>query len=423
MLKFRKEVLDMNAYKEIFRSADILIPEDTESADFSVYPVIACDQHTSEPEYWHQAEATVGNRPSTLNMIIPEIYLDDAELRTPAIHANMLDYEADYLYEHHDTVILCERTQRDGRVRQGVICALDLECYDYKEGSTPYVRATEGTVISRIPPRVAVRRGATLELPHVMLLINDPDCTVIEPEFTAKRNMHVVYDTDLMLDGGHITGYEPSKRSSAFFLRRLNELASNASDNSFTVAVGDGNHSLASAKAWYEELKETIGEEEAALHPARYALVEIVNIYSPALDFEPIHRIVYGTDADALCAAARKYISSLGCSDVRCLDIIASGKRGKLPLPGNKTLVVASLTDFLDKLCGENIALSVDYIHGEEALSRLSVCGAVGIFCDKIEKNELFDAVGKDGPLPRKTFSMGHAWDKRYYLEARRIAF
>ena len=412
----------MTEYREVFKQADILVPN-SDNHDISAYPVIACDQHTSEPEYWHSVEEIVGDKCSTLNMIIPEIYLDRSESLTAKAHQAMVDYQQNELEELRNSVIFCERTQRDGRVRRGVVCALDLECYDYKTDSTAYVRATEGTVISRIPPRVAVRRGAELELPHVMLLINDPECKVIEPEFNNTRNMRVVYDTELMLGGGHIKGYLPSAGNAAFFLRRLNELASECDDNHFSVAVGDGNHSLASAKAWYEELKEIIGEEAAATHPARYALVEIVNIYSEALDFEPIHRIVYGTDLSVLTAAARKFASESDTDAVIYLEYTDAGKRGKLALPATKTLSVAVLTDFLDKFAKEHSSVDIDYIHGEDTLARLSVCGAVGIFCGDFDKGSLFEAVGKDGPLPRKTFSMGHAWDKRYYLEARRITF
>ncbi len=413
----------MNNFNEVFKACDILIPDINSDLDYSIYPVIACDQHTSEPEYWHTAEKIVNGGVSTLNMILPEIYLEKADEKTEMIHKTMAEYQRSELIELRNSIIFCERTQQDGRIRQGVICALDLECYDYAPDSTAYVRATEGTVLSRIPARVNVRRGAELELPHVMLLINDPSRSVIEPEFKNVRNMRTVYDTDLMLGGGHVKGYLPSAGNAAFFLRRLNELASDRTDDRFSVAVGDGNHSLASAKAWYEELKEIIGEDAAASHPARYALVEIVNIYSEALDFEPIHRILYGTDSSLLCEAARKFVSASNSDSTIYLEYTDAGKRGKLPLPGSKTLSVAALTDFLDDFLSKNPSVDVDYIHGGETLSRLSVCGAIGIFCDSFDKESLFKAVGKDGPLPRKTFSMGHAWDKRYYLEARRIVF
>ncbi len=413
----------MDDFKEVFKACNILIPDINSQLDYSIYPVIACDQHTSEPEYWHAAEALVGNGVSTLNMIIPELYLDKAEEKTNKIHEKMVEYQQSALVELRNSIIFCERTQHDGRIRQGVMCALDLECYDYAPNSAAYVRATEGTVLSRIPARVAVRKGAELELPHVMLLINDPERIIIEPEFKNTRNMRTVYDTDLMLAGGHIKGYLPSAGNAAFFLRRLNELASDCSTDKFSVAVGDGNHSLASAKAWYEELKAQIGEEAAASHPARYALVEIVNIYSDALDFEPIHRIIYGTDSNKLLADAHKFIDSCNCDKTVYLEYTEAEKKGKLPLPGSKTLSVAALTDFLDYFSANNPSVDIDYIHGDETLARLSVCGAIGIYCDRFDKASLFNAVGKDGPLPRKTFSMGHAWDKRYYLEARRIVF
>lgn len=411
----------MNEFKEVFKACDILIPDINGDVDYGKYPVIACDQHTSEPEYWHAVENIVSDSISTLNMIIPEIYLDKSDSMTPKIHKTMNEYQSSELVEHRNSVIFCERTQKDGRIRRGVVCALDLECYDFLPDSAAHVRATEGTVLSRIPARVAVRRGAELELPHVMLLINDPEYTVIEPQFSNTRNMKPVYDTDLMLDGGHVKGYMPTSGNAAFFLRKLNELASACTADKFNVAVGDGNHSLAAAKTWYEELKEEIGEEAAASHPARYALVEIVNIYSDALDFEPIHRIIYGTDADVLQAEARKFYAKYKCENTIEIDIIDAGKKGKIKLPANKTLGVAVLTDFLDEFVSKHPSSSIDYIHGNDTLARLAVCGAVGIYCDSIDKGVLFNAVGKDGPLPRKTFSMGNACDKRYYLEARRI--
>jgi len=413
----------MSEFKEIFKVADILLPSDSSGVDFSSYPVIACDQHTGEPEYWHEVEKITDGSPSTLDMIVPEVYLEESEERIHRVHAAMRQYEDTFLREYRNTVVFCERAQADGRIRRGAICALDLECYDYVDGTDAPVRATEGTVLSRIPARVAVRREASLELPHVMLLIDDPDKSIIEPEFTHLKNMRLLYDTDLMLGGGHITGYACENRSASFFLSRLNNLASSGSNGRFAVAVGDGNHSLASAKAWYEELKEIIGAEAASIHPARYALVEIVNIYSSALDFEPIHRIVYGTDIDAIVESSVKYTKSIGAENTFKMDVVSSGRKAQLVLPANRTLSVAALTEFLDLLLSNNSALSVDYIHGDETVARLAVCGAVGIFCDKMDKRSLFDAVAKDGALPRKTFSMGHACDKRYYMEARKITY
>lgn len=410
----------MSEIKEVFKLADILLPSNSLSEDFSVYPVIACDQHTSEPEYWSEVSRLVGNDPSTLNMMIPEIYLDKADEKTPLIHSAMRNYEDELLTEYRNTMILCERTQADGRIRQGIVCALDLEAYDFAPESKAYVRATEGTVLSRIPARVAVRRGASLELPHVMLLINDPELSVIEPEFTHKHVLRKVYDTDLMLGGGHITGYVPSDRGGAFFMRRLNELANRCGDTFFSVAVGDGNHSLASAKARFEEIKKEYGAEAAMEHPLRYALCEVVNIYSPALDFEPIHRIIYGISRDDFENALFDFNS--GYSEEKyTLKAVTNGKHFNISLPKNKSLSVAVLTDFLDTLADSRKDIEIDYIHGDGTLISLSDNGGIGIFCDKMEKSALFEAVGKDGPLPRKTFSMGHACDKRYYIEARKI--
>lgn len=408
----------MDSYREIFKSADLLLPDFYREEDFAAYPVIACDQHTGELGYWRETERLTEGKASTLDMVLPEIYLGESEERIPRIHAAMRQYEDTILREHRNTVVFVERTQADGRVRRGAVCALDLEAYDYRPGSTPAVRATEGTVLSRIPARVAVRRGASLELPHILLLLDDPGSTVIEPEF-SNRPMRIVYDTDLMQGGGHIRGMVPDGRSADFFLHRLNALASGSGGN-FTVAVGDGNHSLAAARAWYEELKETLGEESAAVHPARYALVEIVNLYSPALTFEPIHRLVCGTDLAALVEAAGRCPAG---GETHRFHMIASGSSAELILPATSALPLATLTDFLDAFLVAHPAVTVDYIHGEDTLERLSVCNTVGIFCPRMEKEELFPAVAADGVLPRKTFSMGNACDKRYYLEARKITY
>lgn len=410
----------MSDYREVFKLADILLPTDSLSESFSCYPVIACDQHTSEPEYWRSVSDFVGDKPSTLNMIIPEVYLSEAVKRTPLIHSAMKDYEQNVLTEYRSTMILCERTQADGRVRQGIVCALDLEAYDFTPDTKANVRATEGTVLSRIPARVAVRRGASLELPHVMLLINDPDCSIVEPEFAIKSNLRKVYDTELMLGGGHITGYVPNHRSGSFCMRRLNELASKCGDGYFSVAVGDGNHSLASAKARFEEIKDEYGLEAAMQHPLRYALCEIVNIYSPALDFEPIHRIVYGIEPSEFLKELKAFSSNYE-GERYVLKTVVNGSFGEIDLPRSKALSVAVLTDFLDVLAKEHPTVEIDYIHGDDTLTKLAKNGGIGIFCENMQKSDLFDAVGKDGPLPRKTFSMGHAHDKRYYIEARKI--
>ena len=414
-----------------FDSADILLPN-TDKTSFERWAVVACDQFTSEVEYWHKAEAAVGDAPSTLNMILPEVYLEETEDRIPKINETMDKYAAELLVEYPDSMIYVERTQSDGSVRRGVVMAVDLEAYDYKKGADSLIRATEATVVERIPPRVAIRRNASLELPHIMMLIDDPDRTVIEPLEMGKCGK-VVYDFELMLDGGHIKGAIIDKEHKQKLSEALCELVTPENMEKkygskdlapLLFAVGDGNHSLASAKAAYAEIKKKLGDG-AKDHPARYALVEVVNIHDEALKFEPIYRIVEDINFDGLLYELKDYSVALsGSAEKQSIKVVVNGKvRGEIVIDyPEQQLAVGTLQTFLDYYLNIHPAAKIDYIHGEGSVKELTKKpNTVGFIFDGMEKSQLFKTVIFDGALPRKTFSMGHAVDKRYYLECRKI--
>ena len=415
-----------------FGAAEILLP-DFEKVNGTAWSVVACDQYTSEPAYWDAAKEQVGNAPSTLSLMLPEIYLQESAARIPAIREAMDEALKSHLIAHPDSMIYLERVQSDGAVRRGIIGAVDLECYDYTAGSTSLIRATEGTVLERIPPRVAVRRGAPLELPHVMLLIDDRHRTVIEAAAVEATQSSPIYDFDLMLGGGHVTGYFLNADTQAKVVEALSVLASSegmmerygdASLSPLLFAVGDGNHSLATAKASYEEIKAQIGAEAASIHPARYALAEIVNLHDEALQFEPIYRVVFGADRLDLLEKLKENIQTLkGSAAAQSITVVMGDEEELLEIPTpEQQLTVGTLQRFLDCYLKEHPEAVVDYIHGEDSLRSLA-CeeGAIGFLFEGMEKNDLFRTVLYDGALPRKTFSMGHAQDKRYYLECRKI--
>lgn len=415
----------------IFRSADILLP-DFARVDGTRWAAVACDQYTSDPGYWKAAESFVGDAPSTLRLMLPEIYLgkNDGE-RIEKIHAEMKNALQNVLRAHKDCMIYLERTLEGGKVRRGLIGAVDLEAYDYHKGSTSPVRATEGTVLERIPPRVAVRRGAPLEMPHVLLLIDDPQKTVIEP--LTKGLTEKLYDFDLMAGGGHVCGYALPKEKQAAALSALAGLITPAAMEKkyggadlapLLFAVGDGNHSLASAKAYYEEIKAQIGPA-ALSHPARYALCEVNNLHDDDLEFEPIYRVVFGADPKDLIASFRASVSGLNGSAKPQTVTVLCGKDEQtveIPTP-EKQLPVGTVQLFLDEYLAAHPGVRVDYIHGVDTVRRLVAegDGNVGFLFAGMEKDELFRTVIYDGALPRKTFSMGRAQDKRFYLECRAI--
>lgn len=404
--------------KNVFVPADILLPE---NPDWEKWSVVACDQYTSEPGYWEEVEALVGDAPSTLRLTLPEIYLEkEGEKEKIAAIGKAMKGYAPKLREYKNTFIYVERTLSGGRVRKGIVGAVDLEAYNYEKGAKSPIRATEGTVIERIPPRLRVREGATMELPHVMILIDDREKTVIEP---IKKG-ETLYDFDLMMGGGHIRGYkvedEEAERIQAAicalgtaFTERTGE------ENPFIFAMGDGNHSLATAKAYYENLKKKLSPEEAAQHPARFALCEIVNLHDDALEFEPIHRVVFDVEPEKLLTEFEAFCrENEGDNPPQEIPYCFAGKTGicKIEKPVSP-LAVGSLQKFLDEK-----GAKIDYIHGADVVEKLgNMEGNIGFLLPPMDKNALFDTVEADGVLPRKTFSMGEANEKRFYLEARKI--
>ena len=408
--------------------ANILLP-DFSVTDGKKWACVACDQYTSEPEYWERVDKAVEGEPSTLRMMLPEVWLSDSEARVPVIHATMNKYiEGGILKEHKDCAVYLERMQSDGKLRRGLVCAIDLEDYNFSVGSVSPIRLTEKTVVERIPPRLAVRRGAPLEMPHVMLLVDDPD-DVILSRFSG-REMNA-YSFDLAEGGGSVSAafvsadeFDDLNRSLAVLADYAVNRAEKNGGAPITIAVGDGNHSLATAKASWEEIKRTLTEEQAASHPARYALAEVCNLHEESLVFEPIYRLVENVDVMKLADAFESFAASQnGRFPAQTFDMILEGNNVEVVIEHPEyTLPVASLQHFLDEWLKNNSEAVIDYIHGEDTICRLAARdNCVGFVFEGMQKSELFPAVEADGTLPRKTFSMGHAADKRFYIECRRI--
>ncbi|WP_316607539.1 DUF1015 domain-containing protein [uncultured Ruminococcus sp.] len=392
-----------------FNPADILLPK----KDFENWAVVACDQYTSEPEYWHAVEEKVGDKPSTLHLILPEIYLsDDNSERVNAINAEMQRYlDGDVFDLHENSMIYVER-ESNNAIRRGVVGLIDLEDYDYRKGATSAIRATEATVLERIPPRVQIRRDAPLELPHILLLIDDPDRTVIEPLTDEKGSFEEAYNFDLMQNGGHIDGYFLSDDAIARVQDALEALIADK-DDKLLFAVGDGNHSLATAKECYNLSQNPL---------ARYALVEVVNIHDESIEFEPIYRVLFNVDSEDFIEKFSAYTDAKGGMRKQTFRFINPEVDGKLEVKATAKLPVGTLQSYIDLYMQEHPEVRIDYIHGEEVVENLcKQDGTLGFIFDGMQKDELFPAITADGSLPRKTFSMGHAHDKRYYIEARKI--
>ncbi len=420
--------------------------------DLRKWAVIAVDQFTSQPEYWEQVEHIVGTAPSTLRLTLPEIYLEqpgEAE-RIRRIQATTRQYLDAGILQPHEGLIYVERTA-GGKTRKGLMLCLDLECYDYNPGSTSLIRATEGTILERLPPRMKIREGAALELPHILVLIDDPVRTVIDPIAAAKASLEVLYDFDLMLDSGHLTGYAVNdaalEEAVVSALRGLALPETFAGKYGLTTdrpvllfAMGDGNHSLATAKAIWEKIKPVVGMS----HPARYALVEIENVHDEGLKFEPIHRVLFGLQQDLFAALSATFGANFSYAPVSSAEEmitrvdaahgpaqaigLVSGGSGKafgvaeIAHP-RANLAVGTIQAFLDSFLHSGGAEKIDYVHGHAVTARLgSQPGNAGIYLPGMEKGDLFKTVILDGALPRKTFSMGEASEKRFYMEARKIA-
>lgn len=417
--------------------------------DLDKWAVIACDQFTSQPEYWKKIEESVGKAPSTLNLIFPEVYLDKpgSEERIQRIQKAMQDYLSEGLLVPYDGMVYVERHVGE-KMRRGLVLALDLEHYDFTKGSRSLIRATEGTIIERLPPRIRIREGASLELPHILVLIDDPERTVIEPISRSKEDLKKLYDFELMAGSGHLNGYLvdiPSIETGIVSaLERL------ANPQTFTAkygigmdqpvllfAMGDGNHSLATAKAIWDKEKGLVGMD----HPSRYALVEIENVHDSGLEFAPIHRVVFGLKQDIFSAMKSYYhseVSFTSCRDQReminrvCQSTGAAQTIGIISPQGfelmeithpTSNLPVGTLQSFLDGFLKVGGAERIDYIHGEDVIFSLGMTpGNIAFYLPGMDKSDLFRTVILDGALPRKTFSMGEAHEKRFYIECRKIA-
>ncbi|MBQ3508042.1 MAG: DUF1015 domain-containing protein [Clostridia bacterium] len=416
-----------------FKSADILLPDFTRY-NGTRWSCVACDQYTSEPVYWEEADTIAADAPSTLRCIIPEVYLEETAHRKPAVLAAMDFYIRDILISHPDSMVLVERTLGNGETRWGLVGMVDLIAYDYKKGAQSLIRATEATVAERIPARTTIRREAPIEFPHVMMLIDDREKSVVEPLAAIKDTLPVAYDHDLMQASGHLKGYFLTP---ALMAQAESALAALITPEAMAArygkeglapllfAVGDGNHSLAAAKTCFEEIRAVIGDEAAMSHPARYALCEVVNLYDESLQFEPIYRVMFGVDPEAVLAAFEAYIAGLsGEASPQRVDWFNGEHSGTLTIPAPvAALPVGTVQDFLDAYMASAPADAyIDYIHGEDTAKALANRpDAIAFLFDGMAKEELFSTVISDGALPRKTFSMGHAEDKRFYTEARRI--
>ena len=402
-----------------FLPADILLPD--AAADVEKWAVVACDQFTSQMEYWQKAAQIVGDAPSTLNIVYPEVYLAEGDARIERIRQAMADYMQRGVLQtrvKNGFVFVCRVTESGERL--GLVGKLDLEQYDFTPGTSAPVRATEGTILSRIPPRVRIRQGAPIESPHVMMLVDDAAMRLIEP--LVQMDLPKLYDTQLMLGGGHISGFavegEPAARTAELIAQMQRE------SGGFFLAVGDGNHSLATAKACWEQIKPTLSEAERENHPARFALCELVNLHSPALVFRPVHRVVFDADIDALQSGFELYLRAHGMTltDGGEVTLVQGGERRGFAISGRgDRLPVDVLQKYLDQACGEKSGWSLDYVHGDADAASLAQNGATAALLSAMDKRALFPAIAAGGVLPRKTFSMGEATEKRYYMECRVI--
>jgi len=438
----------MKTYKDIgIQIPRIYLPR--KGINLTKWAVVACDQFTSEPEYWQKVETLVGDEPSTVNLILPEVYLEKPgeEARIKFIQDKMRYYLQNNYLEPREGLIYVER-RVDGKTRCGLMLCLDLERYDFTNGSTSLIRATEGTIIERLPPRMKIRKDAALELPHILVLVDDPEQTVIEPVTKARGGLEKIYDFDLMLGSGHLTGYAVSPLLEEEIVASLRRLANpevfaakyglSQDQPVLLFAMGDGNHSLATAKAVWERMKPDVGLD----HPARYALIELENVHEEGLEFEPIHRVLFGLKKNVIVSlkayfgADFSYTPVTGTGEMvkavdeakdplQAIGLVGGGQEfGVLGIAHpSSNLPVGTLQAFLDPFIKEGGADKIDYVHGEEIVCKLGTQpGNVGFYVSGMHKSDLFKTVILDGALPRKTFSLGEAREKRFYMEARKIS-
>ncbi len=426
---------------------DILLPRN--KADLSRWAVIACDQFTQDPDYWKKVALSAGSEPSTLNIILPEVYLEDPgrNERLASIRNTMKAWlgEPGIFGPHVRGFVYIERKTAYGRMRKGLVAAIDLDAYDWKPDSTALIRATEATIVDRIPPRMEIRRGAPIESPHIMLLVNDPSKSLVEGTGNRVRANTPLYETKLEPDSGSITGWQVSSDAElSYASQAVASLAweGTAADGStFLFAVGDGNHSLATAKAVWDEFRARHDAESRAdtvdleNHPARFALVEIVNLYDEGLTFEPIHRVLFDTNTATLSAFLAKKLGGtlntaysekeleklVSAKNETRFGFVCGGIYSYLDTP-DSTLAVSRLQPALDEFLVQNPAVKIDYIHGSEEVFRLGKDrNTVSVLLPPVEKDSFFGTISSGGPLPRKSFSMGEASEKRFYLECRKL--
>ena len=427
---------------------EILLPA---NVDLSKWSVIACDQYTQDLDYWKRSEAAAAGSPSTLNLILPEVYLgapDKAE-RIAKIRQTMKEYLGGGVFAApFNGFIYIERKTAFGRMRKGLVAQIDLETYEWKPFSKANIRATEATIVDRIPPRKEIRKGAPLELPHIMLLVNDKDDILVGGSGAVAKKNAPIYSGNLMCNGGSITGWGLSSESElAGVTEAVAQIAekNRAADGStFLFAVGDGNHSLATAKAVWDEYKQELiaggaAESELAENPVRFALIEVVNIYDKGLTFEPIHRVIFNTDVAGLIKTLAQKLDGTVSEVASAAELDAAVKASwadfgfayrengngaqkyVLLKTGIKELAVSRLQPEIDEFLKGSVA-EIDYIHGSEEVLKLGEReNAVGILLPPIAKDSFFETINGRGPLPRKSFSMGEADEKRFYLECRRL--
>ena len=404
-----------------FTIPEILLPK--KEYDYSKWATIACDQFTSQPDYWESLKYFVGDAKSTLNLVLPEVYLEtvDKEAEVKKINETMAQYLKDDMFDTYNHFIYVERELEKGVIRHGLMIAVDLEAYDYTPDAKLPIRATERTVKERLPIRIEIRKDAPIEIPHICIFMDDREDKIMRSLKRKRNTMQKLYDFDLSMGGGHVTGYlvEDSKNIEKQLNSLLDEellLEKYKTKEELLFVVGDGNHSLATAKECWNLVKQNLTEEEQKTHPARYALCELQNIHDEAIVFEPIHRFIGGANEDFI-----EYMQA-SLDGEGALKIVFRGTERTLLVDSDPTVAIADIQNAIDKYLAKHPEVYIDYIHGDDYL--LDVArekSGIALFMPKIEKNTLFSYVTKHGVLPRKSFSMGHAESKRYYLECRKV--
>ena len=392
----------------------ILIPND--KIDLEKWSVVACDQFTSQPEYWSELETLVGEKYSTLKMIFPEVYLEkeDKKQRTSNINNTMDKYLKEDIFKEVNDFVLVDRTQNDGMHRIGLMLSVDLEDYDYTPKNNALIKATEKTVVERLPARIEVREHASLEIPHIMLLMDDVNNVILKKLMDKKEKLEKLYDFDLNMNGGHLVGYRVDNSNEV--LDELMSLLDNQKENKLLFVVGDGNHSLATAKECWNRVKATLSEEERQNHPARYALCELVNLRDQSLIFQPIHRVMFNCGKEFI-----EYMQNNITGEEKT-KMVYEGETYELNISTSPSDAIADIQGTIDKYMKSHSDVNIDYVHNDDYTLKVAKENhGVAIFMPTISKDSLFDYVSRRGVLPRKSFSMGHAEDKRYYMEAKKI--